>query len=150
MAVRREPASARAVVLTEVDGPDDEIDFDTKANATITWAHRNGAPPGASDALSRTLSTLKLPAGDYYAWVACESLTTKGLRQQLITDHGANPKWMRAAAYCRRGDVAVHYVHASVHISAAEVERCVEIGWDRATHSAAIGRKSCRGEGSQL
>jgi NADPH-dependent ferric siderophore reductase len=104
------PASARAVVLAEVDGPDDEIDFDTKANATVTWAHRDSAPPGASDALSRTLSTLKLPAGDYYAWVACESLTAKGLRQQLITDHGANPKWMRAAAYWRRGDVAVHEV----------------------------------------
>jgi NADPH-dependent ferric siderophore reductase len=42
--------------------------------------------------------------------VACESLTAKGLRQQLIADHGANPKWMRAAAYWRRGDVAVHEV----------------------------------------
>jgi NADPH-dependent ferric siderophore reductase len=101
---------ARAVVLAEVDGPADEIGFDTKANATITWAHRSGAPPGASDALSRALSTFKLPSGDYYAWVACESLTAKGLRQQLIADHGANPKWMRAAAYWRRGDVAVHEV----------------------------------------
>jgi NADPH-dependent ferric siderophore reductase len=100
----------RPVVLAEIDGPADEIDFDTDATATITWAHRKGTPPGASDALSRTLSTLKLPAGDYYAWVACESLTAKGLRQQLIADHGANPKWMRAAAYWRRGDVAVHEV----------------------------------------
>jgi NADPH-dependent ferric siderophore reductase len=104
------PSGARAVVLAEVDGPSDEIGFDTKANVTVTWAHRNGAPPGASDVLSRTLSTLKLPGGDYYAWVACESLTAKGLRQQLIADHGANPKWMRAAAYWRRGDVAVHEV----------------------------------------
>lgn len=104
------PAGARAVVLAEVDGPADEIAFPTKTNVTVTWAHRNGAPPGASDVLSRTLSTLKIPAGDYYAWVACESLTAKGLRQQLIADHGANPKWMRAAAYWRRGDVAVHEV----------------------------------------
>jgi NADPH-dependent ferric siderophore reductase len=104
------PAGTRAVVLAEVDGPGDEITFKTEANATITWAHRNGAPPGASDALSRTLSTLKFPAGDYYAWVACESLTAKGLRQQLIADHGANPKWMRAAAYWRCGEVAVHEV----------------------------------------
>jgi NADPH-dependent ferric siderophore reductase len=107
------PAGMRAVVLAEVDGPADEISFKTEANATVTWAHRNGAPPGASDVLSRTLSTLKLPAGDYHAWVACESLTAKGLRQQLIADHGANPKWMRAAAYWRRGDVAVHEVFES-------------------------------------
>jgi NADPH-dependent ferric siderophore reductase len=52
-----------------------------------------------------------MPAGDFYAWVACESLTTKALRRQLIADHGANPKWLRAAGYWRRGAVAVHEVH---------------------------------------
>ena len=56
-------------------------------------------------------STLKLPAGDYYAWVACESLTAKALRRQLIADHGANPKWTRAAGYWRRGVIAVHEMH---------------------------------------
>jgi NADPH-dependent ferric siderophore reductase len=104
------PAGTRTVVLAEVDSAEDEISFKTETNATVTWAHRNGAPPGASDVLSRTLSTLKPPAGEYYAWVACESLAAKGLRQQLIADHGANPKWIRAAAYWRRGDVAVHEV----------------------------------------
>jgi NADPH-dependent ferric siderophore reductase len=58
--------------------------------------------------LSRTLKTMKLPSGDYYAWVACESAIAKALRKQLIENNGANPKWMRAAAYWRRGDVAVH------------------------------------------
>ena len=29
----------------------------------------------------------------------------------LIADHGANPKWLRAAGYWRRGAVAVHDVH---------------------------------------
>ena len=37
-----------------------------------------------------------------------ESLTAKALRAQLIAAHGANPKWMRAAGYWRRGAVAVH------------------------------------------
>jgi NADPH-dependent ferric siderophore reductase len=105
------PAGARAVVLGEVDGAADEIAFETKANVTTTWAHRNGAAAGASDVLAKTLATLKLPAGDYYAWVACESLIAKALRRQLISDHGANPKWMRAAGYWRRGAVAVHDVH---------------------------------------
>ena len=49
-----------------------------------------------------------MPTGDYYAWVACELVTAKALRAQLIADHGANPKWMRAAGYWRRGAVAVH------------------------------------------
>lgn len=105
------PAEARVVVLGEVDGAAEELTFKTAANATVTWAHRNGAAPGASDALSKALSELKWPAGDYYAWVACESSIAKALRRQLIADHGANPKWMRAAGYWRRGAVAVHDAH---------------------------------------
>jgi len=105
------PPRTRIVVVGEVDGSADELTFKTAANATVVWAHRNGAAAGASDALAKTLATLKMPAGDYYAWVACESLTAKALRRQLIADHGANPKWLRAAGYWRRGAVAVHDMH---------------------------------------
>ncbi len=105
------PSGTRAIVVAEIDGPDDEIALPTAADATITWAHRNGAAPGANDVLAKTVASLKMPAGDYYAWVACESLTAKALRRQLIADHGANPKWLRAAGYWRRGVVAVHEMH---------------------------------------
>jgi NADPH-dependent ferric siderophore reductase len=104
------PAGARAIVIGEVDGPADELKFETQADTTVTWAHRNGAIPGESQVLAKKLSALKLPAGDFYAWVAHESQIAKALRAQLIADHGANPKWMRAAAYWRRGAVAVHEV----------------------------------------
>jgi NADPH-dependent ferric siderophore reductase len=102
------PAGARAVIVGEVDGAADEIEFETKANATIVWAYRGGTPPGESDVLARKLSELKLPGGDYYAWIACESLVAKALRRQLLAQNGANPKWMRAAGYWRRGAVAIH------------------------------------------
>jgi NADPH-dependent ferric siderophore reductase len=105
------PSGTRAVVLAEVDDPADQVTFDTAANVSVTWAHRNGADAGTSDVLARTLGMLSLPAGDYYAWVACESLTAKALRARLIADHGANPKWIRAAGYWRRGAVAVHETH---------------------------------------
>jgi NADPH-dependent ferric siderophore reductase len=102
------PAGARVVVLAEVDGLPDQIAFTSAADVTVTWAHRDGVEAGASDVLARTLKTMTLPKGDYYAWVAAESLIAKALRAQLIADHGANPKWMRAAGYWRRGAVAVH------------------------------------------
>jgi NADPH-dependent ferric siderophore reductase len=105
------PPGTRVVVLAEVDGPDDEVAFETAANASVTFAYREGAPAGASDVLARTLKSTRLPAGDYYAWVACESLIAKALRVQLLADHGANKKWMRAAGYWRRGAVAVHETH---------------------------------------
>lgn len=104
------PAGTRAVVVVEVDGPDDAIALPTAANATVTWAHRNSAAAGDSDVLAKTLAKLKLPAGDYYGWVACKSLIAKALRRQLIADCGANPKWLRAAGYWRRGTAAVHDV----------------------------------------
>ena len=107
------PAGARVLVVGEIDSPADQVALATKADATVIWAHRNGAAAGESDVLAKKLATLKFPSGDYYAWVACELLTAKALRQQLIADHGANPKWMRAAGYWRRGAVAIHDVFES-------------------------------------
>ncbi len=105
------PAGTRAVVIAEVDGPADQIPLDSQANVTIAWAYRDGAPAGASDALSRALREVTLPQGDFHAWVACESLVAKALRAQLLAEHGANPKWMRASGYWRRGTAAVHETH---------------------------------------
>ncbi len=105
------PVGARAIVIGEVEGPADELALETRADATIVWAHRNGAAPGANDVLAKALASLTLPPRDYYAWVACESLTAKVLRKQLIEECGANPKWLRAAGYWRRGAVAIHDVH---------------------------------------
>jgi NADPH-dependent ferric siderophore reductase len=105
------PAGTRAVVLAEVDGPDDRVLLESAADVTTTWAYRKGDMPGTSHVLSKALAEANLPRGDYYAWVACESLMAKELRAQLIARHGANPKWMRAAGYWRRGAVAVHEMH---------------------------------------
>jgi len=101
-------AGAKAVVVAEVDAKADEMTFDSAADVSVTWIHRNGAEVGSTDLLSRALRAQHFPAGDYYAWVACESLTAKALRAQLIAENGANPKWLRAAGYWRRGAVAVH------------------------------------------
>ncbi|HUC49594.1 MAG TPA: siderophore-interacting protein [Xanthobacteraceae bacterium] len=105
------PPDSRVVVIAEVDGKSDEIAFDSRADATVTWVYRNGAAAGTTDGLAKALAAQKLPSGDYYAWVACESLIAKGLRHQLLADHHANPKWTRAAGYWRRGSVGVHEVH---------------------------------------
>jgi NADPH-dependent ferric siderophore reductase len=102
------PAGTPTIVLAEVDSPAEELAFQTDANLSITWVHRNGAAPGSVNILGPALEQLPLPPGDFYAWVACESLIAKALRAQLIAEAGANPKWMRAAGYWRRGAVATH------------------------------------------
>lgn len=102
------PKGSRALVLAEIDGAADRLTFESAAEVTVVWVHRDGAEAGANDLLRNALRMLELPPGDFYAWVACESLTAKALRAQLIADNGANPKWMRAAGYWRRGTAAVH------------------------------------------
>jgi NADPH-dependent ferric siderophore reductase len=76
----------------------------------VNLVHRNCAESGVPDLLAEALRRRVLPRGDYHAWAACESLVAKALRAQLIANHGANPKWIRAAGYWRRGAVAVHDV----------------------------------------
>jgi NADPH-dependent ferric siderophore reductase len=102
------PAGTRAVVIVEVEAQADEIPLPTRADAAIHWIHRKGAPAGQAEHLSRALRAVDLPAGDYYAWVACEGAVAKALRNQLLDEHGAKPKWTRAAAYWRHGVADVH------------------------------------------
>lgn len=105
------PAGARAVVLAEIDSEADEIAFDTQAELTLKWAHRRGTEPGLSHVLLDALKAIELPAGDFHAWVGCESAIAKALRAHLVGERGANPKWTRASGYWRRGAVATHDSH---------------------------------------
>jgi len=105
------PAGSRAVVLAEVDSEADEIAFGTQAELTLKWAHRRGTEPGLSPVLVDTLKAMQLPAGDFHAWVGCESAIAKALRAHLVGERGANPKWTRASGYWRRGAVATHDSH---------------------------------------
>lgn len=83
------------------------LTFETKAAATVHWVHR-GAAPGGTAPLVEALNAVSFPEGDYYAWIACESSSAKHLRQALIAEHGANPKWIRASGYWRRGAAGAH------------------------------------------
>ena len=105
------PAGARVVVLAEVDTEADQVPFETQAELTLQWVHRKGAEPGLSQGLLDTLKSLKLPPGDFHAWVGCESAIAKALRAHLVGERGANPKWVRASGYWRRGAVATHDTH---------------------------------------
>ncbi|HEX4736588.1 MAG TPA: siderophore-interacting protein [Allosphingosinicella sp.] len=102
------PEGSRVVAVVEVDSPADKLSFDTRTDASKHWVYRNGAQAGTADLLSQALRKIDLPKGDYYAWVACESSAAKALRTQLLAEHGAQPRSMRAAGYWRRGVADVH------------------------------------------
>ncbi|WOI46205.1 siderophore-interacting protein [Acidovorax sp. BLS4] len=105
------PAGAPVLVLAEVDGPADEQPLPTAADARIVWVHRQGAEAGTAEPLLQALRAQPLPAGDFHAWVACESAVAKALRAHLVGERGAYPKWVKASGYWRRGSAATHDTH---------------------------------------
>jgi NADPH-dependent ferric siderophore reductase len=102
------PPGARAIVVAEVADSAEEQLFDTRAQLQIHWLRRDGAEPGDQSLLRRAIMELSLPHGDGYAWVAAEAATAKALRRQLIDERGLSKDRVKAAAYWKRGAVAVH------------------------------------------
>ena len=100
------PLGKPAFVVIEVEGPGDEIVFNTLADLTLRWVHRcaKRGPKRLSDALPG----LFLPQNNVHTWVACEGSEARLVRNQLIDDHGANPAWLKASAYWRQGEAGAH------------------------------------------
>ncbi len=102
------PASARAIVVVEVADAGEEQHFETRVRLETHWLHRNGAESGDPTLLQDAIAKLALPSGDGYAWVAAEAATAKALRRLLIDQRGLRKDRVKAAAYWKRGAVAVH------------------------------------------
>ncbi|CAN5311749.1 siderophore-interacting protein [soil metagenome] len=104
------PAGARAEVLAEVDGPADHIAFESAAEIEVVWVHRDSAAAGDLPLLD-ALRRMRMPSGFFHAWIGCESGQAKALRAYLVTECRANPKFIRASGYWRKGSAATHDSH---------------------------------------
>jgi NADPH-dependent ferric siderophore reductase len=102
------PAGTRVVVVAEVADAGEEQKFTTRARLETHWLHRDGAEPGDPSLLQSAIAALQLPGGDGYAWVAAEAATAKSLRRHLVDHRGLRKDRVKAAAYWKRGVVAVH------------------------------------------
>ncbi len=102
------PAGCSAVVVAEVADAGEEQEFKSRAKLETRWLHRNGGEAGDAALLKNAVAGLTLPSGDGYAWVAAEAATAKALRQYLVEERGLSKDRVKAAAYWKRGAVAVH------------------------------------------
>jgi NADPH-dependent ferric siderophore reductase len=102
------PASARILVVAEVADKAEEQRFASRASVDVRWLHRNGAGAGSASLLEDAVAGLSLPKGEGYAWVAAEAETAKALRRHLVEERGLDKERVKAAAYWKRGAVAVH------------------------------------------
>ncbi|WP_225784771.1 siderophore-interacting protein [Xenophilus sp. Marseille-Q4582] len=105
------PADARVLVLAEVDSAADQVPLPTAARAQVVWVHRDSSPAEGEFPLLAALRGTPLPTGAFHAWIGCESAAAKALRAHLVHDCQANPQWIRASGYWRRGAAGTHDSH---------------------------------------
>ncbi len=77
-------AGISSLVVAEVDSPCDQQAFETAANLTTVWVHRQRRTHASQPLLLERVKTLTLPGGDIHAWVACETGSAKELRAHLV------------------------------------------------------------------
>ena len=96
------PAIARALLILEVPGPEDEQELVTGASAGLTWLHRLGGPAGDPSALVTAATRAVLPAGHGHAYLAGEAGVVLALREALA-GRGMVPQQISPKAYWGRG-----------------------------------------------
>jgi NADPH-dependent ferric siderophore reductase len=91
---------ARAVL--EVTGPDDELPFDSLADADVRWLHRGDGSPGDPARLQEVLGAWSIPPGPGHIYIAAEVRVALSLRDQLLAQ-GLSREQVSAKGYWSRG-----------------------------------------------
>jgi NADPH-dependent ferric siderophore reductase len=106
------PAQARATIILEVPGPDDQQDLTAEADTRVLWLHRQDRPAGDPSALAGALARVPLPPGDGHAYLAGEARLVLALREALaargVADGQVSPKayWGLGKANAAHGEPA--------------------------------------------
>ncbi|MET9398883.1 siderophore-interacting protein [Kitasatospora sp. NPDC002965] len=98
------PEGAIAKVFILVDDAGEEHHLETKADAAITWVHRDGLAHGEGDLLHRAISALEFPPGRPYVWITGEAGELKPIRRHLRAA-GFDRDYTDVDGYWKRGTV---------------------------------------------
>src|SRR5690606_12237968 len=97
------PEGAEVLAIIEVDNPSEEQRFETRANLTLTYVHRNGAPAGTTTLIADAIAAATFPQGEAYAYIAGEVTMSQAVRAHLTEVRGFRPDYIKAAGYWRLG-----------------------------------------------
>ncbi|WP_433701404.1 siderophore-interacting protein [Nocardiopsis sp. CA-288880] len=97
------PADARVFAFFEVADAGEEQELEAPVGARITWLHRGGAEPGATDLLLEAFRSLELPGGDGFVYAAGEANTLKPIRRLLKERGFVRHATCEVDGYWRRG-----------------------------------------------
>lgn len=110
-AVEALPEGATAKVFIEVEGPQDEVAFATKAGVELTWVHRGAPSDSASEQVAGDNAPLIaavrnapwLP-GQVHVFIHGEAQAVMhNLRPYIRKERGVGAQWASISGYWRRG-----------------------------------------------
>ncbi|MGK5630335.1 siderophore-interacting protein [Streptomyces sp. URMC 123] len=118
--VERLTPGARARVIVEVAGPEEEQPLDAGPGVDVTWVHRGAAGWRAPTPLERAVRSVEWPGGVVHAWVAGEAGVVRAIRRHLRDERGLGREALDASGYWRHGMTVEQWVEAEGVEYAAE------------------------------
>lgn len=97
------PAGSKILAVIEVEDAAEEQRFETAADLSLHYVHRNGEPAGTTTLLRDAVASLTFPTGVAYAYIAGEVTMAQSIRTHLTESRGFDPRYIKAAGYWRLG-----------------------------------------------
>jgi NADPH-dependent ferric siderophore reductase len=92
----RIPAGVPALVLVEIDDPDDQIELHTPGELDLRWI------PRGDDALLDAVSELQFPDGRGQHFLHGEAAAVRAVRRHLLLERGIEREALSASGYWKR------------------------------------------------
>ena len=105
------PDGSKVIAVIEVADAAEEQPFETAADVTLHYVHRNGAAAGTTSLISDAIGGLQFPDGVAYAYIAGEVTMAQAVRAHLQEQRGFDPQYIKAAGYWRLGVADAHEDH---------------------------------------
>ena len=105
------PDGSKVIAVIEVADAAEEQTFETAADVTLRYVHRNGAAAGTTSLISDAIGGLQFPDGVAYAYIAGEVTMAQAVRAHLQEQRGFDPQYIKAAGYWRLGVADAHEDH---------------------------------------
>lgn len=96
------PAGLRALVIVELQDPQDALQLESDAELEIRWLTEAGAPCEQLVAAARELT---LPEGGGEIWVGCEAGQMRQIRAHMLRELALNPRALHTRAYWKQNVV---------------------------------------------
>ncbi len=101
-------AGVPVITLVTVDDAAERQEFVTSAAWTAHWLYRAGQAPGDAGLIVAALSTLALPPGEGYIWIAAQTSVARAVRHYVTEQLGHPKAWLKSSGYWTEGIGAAH------------------------------------------